>query len=143
MGQFSCILARYVHPVSLPVYLLGQASPSPILVQSGGAQVRNTPQPGHLALLLFSTVSVPPNLSRAEGPSPQLALLYLKASPKQRKPFRDARRQQPAAFQRLGFLTERSLQSIFLLRQKKQTYPASHGGRSDCANMGMTVTSVL
>lgn len=86
--------------------LLGQVSPSPIMVQSG---LSRWATPDHLSLLLFPTVLAPPRLSQAEGPSPQLAPLYLKASPKKRKPLKDPRRQNPAAFQRLGFLTERRL----------------------------------
>lgn len=76
---------------------------------------------------------MPPNLSWAGGPSPQLTPFYLKASHRKRKPSRDPRRRQPVAFQRLRLPTERRLQSIFILMQKKQTYLASHRGRNDSA----------
>lgn len=116
------------------------------MVQSGRTRWATHPDLATFLCCSFQA-SVPPDLSRAEGPSPQLAPLCLKASPKKRKPLRDPRRQQPATFQRLGFLAERRLQSILILRQKKWTYlpaievemtvPSRAGQQDQCSELSL------
>lgn len=116
------------------VSLLEQARPSPITVQSGGTRLRSWAT--HPNLATFLCCSLPQSQchqisAEQRDQALQLAPLYLKAYSKKGKPSRHPRKQQAAPFQRLGFPAERRLQSIFILRQKKQTYLADCRGRND------------